>query len=333
MTTLPFFRKEVLEHTQHRHLGRVFLNVPFPNSRFVAIWSIFILLGLILLLNEEYVEQWSLRGVVDAAGGVSHVYAASPGVVKKIQLKEGAHVRDGEILLVIDTHADEGTRAQSKKIQDTFKARLQIMRQTLHKKQQFLEKLRPLLQKKYIAKSFFDQKAEEIGLLKNQIHTLEADEARFYQTKTLFIKSPIAGVVSSVMVHVGQHVSQDKPLFSVLPENPNYVAQLYVPVQKAGFLKPNDDLFLHYDAYPYRRFGSGKAIVTSISQTVLTDKEENKLFEIHQPYYKATANLNALVIGQGHALYPIHQGMTFDAVATGERRKIWQWLLGVGGRA
>lgn len=330
MTALSFFRKEVLEEASYRNLGGILLNTPVPNLRFTLFWSVLILILLSVFLNQDYTEQWTLKGFINAKGGVTHVYASKPGVIQVSYVQQGKQVQRGDTLLIVSTNGDEGTRAQSVKIQQSFEKRLHTMRQALLYKEHFLAQLKPLLKKQYIAKLFFDQKREDIVSLKNQIEVLESEQARFYQSQTSSLKAPITGVISSVMVHIGQHVTVDKPLLTLLPRHPDYVAQLYVPVEKAGFLKEKDALSLHYEAYPYRHFGSGTAEVTSISETVLTDKEEDKLLEIHQPYYKALAKLTASPIGQDKKAYRVYQGMMFEAIATGGRRKIWQWLLAPG---
>ncbi len=327
MTRYSLFRKEAVQHAQYKHLGRVFLNIPWPYRRFSIIWCMVVLTLLCILCNQEYAEKWMLKGFINVKEGVTHTYVLKTGVIEVSHVYDGKLVKRGDVLFVVNTSDSQGSHVHAEKIDQSFKKRLRGMQHELIYKQQFLKRLVPLLKKQYIARELFDQKREEIVVLKNQIHQLESEEAHFYQSQKAYIKAPISGMVSSVMAHVGQHVSPDKPLVSILPEKATYVAQLYVPVEKAGFLKMNDVLALHYDAYPYQRFGAVKAKVTSMSQSILTDKDEDKPLEINQPYYKAVASLETPFIRIHQAQQIVQQGMTFTAVAMGMKRKVWEWLF------
>jgi biotin carboxyl carrier protein len=319
------FRQEAIEHAKHKHLGTVFLNVPLPYQRFSMLWCFVVVVLICFFCNQKYAENWSLKGFINAQEGVRHSYALKSGVIEASYVYVGKSVKRDEVLLVINTD-NEWHPAQVEKMRRSFKKRIQNMQQEKITKQKFLNRLIPLLKKKYVSQTFFDQKQAEVMNVIDQIHQLKMEEIQFNQTKKAYIKAPISGVVSSVMAHVGQHVSSDKPLLSLLPKNVTYVAELYVPVDKAGFLKKNDQLSLHYDAYPYQHFGAVKATVTSISHSILTDKDEDKPIEMNQPYYKAIASLDTPFIKMNQDPICVQQGMTFTAMATGMSRKIWQWL-------
>lgn len=325
MTRRSLFRKEALAHMQYQHLGTVFLNVPLRYQRVGLYWCVGLFALMCIVANQKYTEKWTLKGFINAEEGVIHSFPSEPGVIEASFVSPGKTVRRGEVLFVMNTSGDQGSASQVAKILDSFQKRLDSMRESLIRKQHFLNRLKPLLAKQYIARDFFDQKREEIVVLSNQIHQLEREKIEFNRAKKAYIKAPITGTISSVMGYVGQRMSTEKPLVSILPEHPTYVAELYVPASRAGLLKVNDELSLHYDAYPYQRFGAAKATVISLSQSILTDKDEDKPIEINQPYYKARARLKTPFVE--HAAQAVQQGMTFTAIATGMSRKVWQWLL------
>ena len=327
MTRRSLFRKEALQHTQYKHLGTVFLNVPLSYQRFVILWCAVVLVLVCITGHQKYAEKWAMKGFINAEGGLTHTYALKSGVIQASYAYAGKPVTQGDILFVINTSDGQGSALQAKRIHESFEKRLRAMRQQLIHKVKFLKQLKPLLLKQYIAREFFDQKREEIVALKNQIHQLEREETEFRRAKKAYIKASISGVISSVMAHVGQHVSTEKPLLSILPKDAAYVAELYVPADKAGFLKVSDKLSLHYDAYPYQRFGAAWATVISVSQSVLTDKDEDKALEIKQPYYKAVARLNTPFIQVSGSSLALQQGMTFTAIATGVSQKVWRWIV------
>lgn len=321
MIKLSLFRPEVLFYAKQKQLGSVFINTPLPYVLVTIASSVLIVSLMVFVFLGEFSEKWRVTGYINAAQGVTHAYAKHLGVIKKSYVKQGAPVKRGDTLFIIDI-ADGGYNHSI-----SFKTRAQAIEKELVYKQQYLQKLLPLLHKKYISTMFYDSKRDEILALKNQKHQLELEFMRYKQSRISVIKAPIDGLISSVMAYEGQQTPLDKPLVSLLPINTAYVAELYIPANKAGFLNVHDAISIHYDAYPYQRFGAAKGMIQSLSQTVLTDKEENKPIQIKEPYYKAIATLERpylLVYGKPRLL---QQGMTFTAVVLGSKKKVWQWLL------
>ena len=86
-------------------------------------------------------------------------------------------------------------------------------------------------------------------------------------------------------------------------------------------------MIIRYDAYPYARFGTTKASIREIDQSILTDDEESNPIRIGQPYYKAIAILDKQSVKVYGRDKTIQQGMTLSAVIIGSKRKLWQWIL------
>ncbi|WP_026069578.1 hypothetical protein [Legionella tunisiensis] len=57
-------------------------------------------------------------------------------------------------------------------------------------------------------------------------------------------------------------------------------------------MNKDNKIIIRYDAYPYERFGTYKATIKEISQSIITDDEEEKPILIGEPYYKITAELD-----------------------------------------
>jgi membrane fusion protein len=327
MIKQPLFRPEVLLHAKQKQLGLVFINTPLPYV-FAMAGSVICMLSLIaFVIWGEFSEKWTVTGFVNASEGVTHAYARQRGVIKKSYVKQGVQVKRGDILFILDTADDGLDDTQVTKTEQSLQIRMQALKKALVYKQRYLNKLTPLLHKKYISTTFYDTKRDEILALKSQNHQLEMELIRYKQSRISVIKAPIDGRISSVMGFVGQQAQVDKPLVSILPKNTTYVAQLYIPVNKAGFLNVHDVVTIHYDAYPYQRFGVGTGVIQSLSQTVLTDQEENKPIQIKQPYYKGIATLEKPYLWVYGKPRLIQQGMTFTAVVLGAKKTVWQWIL------
>ena len=80
------------------------------------------------------------------------------------------------------------------------------------------------------------------------------------------IKMPIDGNVDMLQfISTYQFIKQGEPLFSVLPNDNNFVAQLMIPPNGAGKVKINQDVSIKLPSYPYQEFGKIEGKVKSIS--------------------------------------------------------------------
>lgn len=319
------FRKEVLLNQKFKHLGPVFINTP----KFMTgtSWASILILGALvgITIFGTYTEQWAVSGFINASQGVTQTYVKIPSLIQKVYIREGQVVHHGDVLFKLSLEAYRQKQLQRIKI--SYQRKKLLLQTSIKQKQTYLNRLKPLLEKKYIAASFYQSKEDEIVTIKNQIHSLEMEYLQNEALQTAMVRAPIDGTIVNLMAFKGQFVQPDKPLVSILPKDTDYIAQLYIPVQKAGFIQAHHKVAIQYDAFPYRRFGMAKAVIQTISQSVLTDASEEKPILIKQPYYKAIATLNkSYILAYGKPHY-LHQGMTFTAIIEGEKKKLWQWLL------
>lgn len=80
------------------------------------------------------------------------------------------------------------------------------------------------------------------------------------------LTAPVAGLVASRLVEVGQAVQPGQPMLSLLPEGSQLRAQLLVPSAAIGFVKKGDQVLLRYKAHPYQKFGSHIGRVIRVSR-------------------------------------------------------------------
>ena len=125
----------------------------------------------------------------------------------------------------------------------------------------------------------------------------------------------------------GQYTKSAKPLAQIIPVDTEFVAELFIPAKNAGFLNKNNQIFIRYDAYPYEHFGSYQAVIADVSQSIMTDDEEDKPLQIREPYYKVTAKLASQYVRVYGVNKKLQHGMTLSAVIAGSKRKVWQWIL------
>ena len=327
MRQSSLFRPEVLAFAKHKQFGEVFINTPMHHTLLTVGCGFVVLCLLGCVMFAEFSEKCRVTGYVNFTQGVARAYAPRQGVIVKCYVTQGDRVKRGDPLFLMDTSLDGADTAHSKNMLIPLQNRKRALEHDLANKQEHLRALKPLLERKYIALNDYQVKSDEIVALKNQRNLLAMEIIRYQQSRAYLIRAPRAGMVSNVMFHVGQYTQPGKPLLSILPVDATLIAELYVPVVKSGFINPHDPIMIHYDAYPYQRFGAAKGTIQSISKTILTDAEEDKPIRVNQPYYKVIAQLDKHTVMAYGKPRQIQQGMTFSAVMIGSKKKLWQWIL------
>ena len=216
---------------------------------------------------------------------------------------------------------------QDNNVLSQLKKRKEAYKNEIDYKLNQLNRLKKLLEKKYISLDSFNQKHEEIVSLKNSLNMVDMDLIKYKQSRSYIIKSPITGTIASITYKPGQYINSAKPVLKILPLNSALEVELFVPIRKSGFIHKNSNVIIRYDAYPYERFGAYKAVIKDISQSILTDEEEDKPIKIREPYYKVTALLESESVLLYGKKVRVQDGMTITGIVLGSKRKVWQWIL------
>ena len=106
--------------------------------------------------------------------------------------------------------------------------------------------------------------------------------------RSIILRAPEAGTVSTMVVDPGQAVQAGESVISVMPAGSMLRAQLLVPSRLIGFIRPGSRLNLRYAAFPYQEFGQYQGIVTSISRSALTPTQVAELTQerTKKPLYR-----------------------------------------------
>lgn len=143
------------------------------------------------------------------------------------------------------------------------------------------------------------------------------------------LRAPTDGIVSTLLVKHGQSVSAGQPLLSVLPKGSKLEAQLLVPSNTIGFVKPGSKVVMRYQAFPYQEFGQQYGHVVSVSRSALSNGEIATLTGRRSPQslYLVLVALNQQTIkayGKSNTLLP---GMAINANIMLHRRSLWQLVF------
>lgn len=110
----------------------------------------------------------------------------------------------------------------------------------------------------------------------------------------------------------------------IVPTGAKLRAELAVPSAAIGFIKPDQEVRLAIDAFPYQRFGTVKGKVTTVATSAIAAHGPNGT---SVPVYPVTVMLDTssvLAYGRKEQLV---SGMTLTARIVTERQSLLEWLF------
>ena len=405
----PLFRPEVMQARRGGWLGGIVLAQP------IATWVLTtaaaaIALGIMLfLLLGTYTQRARAGGYLVSTRGLATVTAPVTGVVRQLQLHEGAATREGQPLALIavpgatpvsgDTAAalersiarhrgslhdasdaqDQQLRAQrsglSLQLVNAERELTQIEAEIATRQQQVtiasetLQRMDQLRAAAYVsdlqtkqqeaivldgraAMQALQRQASGVRRLQAQLRQqqqeasaqrsllsagltrdlaeLEREHIQTQATSQYLVSAPVAGVVASQSVKVGQTVQVGQPILTLLPGDGRLEAELLVPSRSIGFVNPGDRVLLRYDAYPYQKFGHHLGRVARITRSALEPGELGALAAPPAPgeaLYRVVIELERQSVTAYGKTEPLKPGMRLEADILGERRRLIEWVL------
>lgn len=311
-------------HSSSKIYGSVSTNLPLPSPYVTGGLGILIICFIVCGLNTDFAEKYTVQGYLNTKLGATLVYASRPGVIGRSFVVAGQQVNAGSALFLIHTATDKNAFLAEQTVLTTRLARIA---KKIQEKTQYLHTIKPLLTTHHLSVSAYQTYRDQLSDLEAQRHDIQLAMIHHQQERAYLVRAPMSGLISNLEAHQGQTIILTHPLLTLLPDDSELIAQLYVPVAKSGFLQVGDRVALRYDAYPYQHFGIANAYIQSISQSIMRDQDEEKPIKIGEPYYKVLARLERQDIVFSDRKHPLKQGMTCTAVITGVHRKFWQWLF------
>lgn len=166
----------------------------------------------------------------------------------------------------------------------------------------------------------------------------------------LTITAPQAGQVSALTLGPGQPVQAGQTLLSLVPtaaaasagsggsmaEHPATLqAQLFAPSRTAGFVRPGQEVWLRYAAFPYQKFGMARGEVLAVSRSPIAPQDLPtgqgqallSAAQANEPMYRITVRLPAQSVTTYGRPTALAAGMGLDAAVRQDSRKVWEWML------
>ena len=169
----------------------------------------------IVSTEETWPTTLNAIGTVAAVQGVT-VSADLPGTVDHISFESGARVRQGEVLVQLDTRQE---RAQLAAVE----AQRELARLNF-------DRMRGLLDERVISRAEYDRAMAE----QKQTNAQSGEIGATIERKT--IRAPFSGVLGIRQVNLGQYLAAGDPIVVLQSLNPIYV-NFGVPQQDAGKLR------------------------------------------------------------------------------------------------
>ncbi|MEZ8021079.1 HlyD family secretion protein [Vibrio splendidus] len=167
--------------------------------------------------------------------------------------------------------------------------------------------------------------------LDRQLEAMTQSKVEFLYQSDSQVRSPIKGVVASILAEEGHSVVNDQPLLILVPESEKAFVELYAPSRSIGFMKVGQKVRLRFDAFPYEKFGVQTGMITSVSKSsvapemianrrLIKNNEVEGLYQIKVELSKPTIT----VYGREESLV---SGMTVVGDIELDTRKIYEWIL------
>lgn len=168
--------------------------------------------------------------------------------------------------------------------------------------------------------------------LRRQLSQVEQSLDQNEATRVGAFRAPSSGVVSSVTVKEGGSVVPGEVLLSIVPEGSPLQAQLLVPSQSVGFIRPGSEVALHYQSFPYQKFGLHTGVVRSVSRSALSPSEVGLLLGgaaavPTEPLYLVRVEPKAQSVMAYGRNEPLRPGMSLEADVLLDRRRVVEWIF------
>jgi len=141
------------------------------------------------------------------------------------------------------------------------------------------------------------------------------------------IHAPISGTIETLEVQAGNMIYPQQMIASILAEDAELFAEVYIPSRAIGFIMPKQSVRIMYSAFPHQRFGAAKGEVLEVSNSILRPEEIPSGFGLEEPAYKVRIQLDAQSMSGFGEVLPLRPGMALRAEIILEERSFLQWVL------
>ncbi|HEV8337143.1 MAG TPA: efflux RND transporter periplasmic adaptor subunit [Candidatus Polarisedimenticolia bacterium] len=234
--------------------------------------------------QDSWRRQLSAIGTVAAVQGVT-VSADLPGIVEKILFESGGRVREGDVLVLLDTKQEQAQLASAE-------ARRELARLSL-------ERIRGLREKGVSSQSEFDTATAESAQAEASVREIRATINR----KT--IRAPFSGVLGIRTVNVGEYLKSGQPVVPLQALDPIYV-NFNVPQQDLRRLSAGSEVRVSADGERDTEIAGRITAIDSVVDESTRNVKIQAVFSNPQLKLRPGMFVNSEVtLGEGDTVIPI----------------------------
>jgi membrane fusion protein len=175
--------------------------------------------------------------------------------------------------------------------------------------------------------------SDEIDTLKSKIVAIDEKLANTEARRSIEIRAPEAGTVTSIVRYPGQIVGPNAPLLKIVPRDATMHAELLAPSSAIGFIHRGDRVLLRYSAFPYQKFGEHWGTVVSVARAALSSDEVDSLLAgappLNQtgPFYRVIVEPDSQFVRVHGQECALPASMQVQSYALLDRRPLYEWIL------
>lgn len=167
------------------------------------------------------------------------------------------------------------------------------------------------------------------SVIQRNIASIEQSLLENESQRSSVIVAPRDGAISGLVIDVGQAVTAGQRLLSIIPADTPLLAELWVPGQAVGMLKPGQQVALRYHAFPYQDFGLHYAEIIEIAGSTTTPEriQTSTGLDLKTPAYRVLASLEQQSVAAAQGQLNLRANMTLDADLLQQRQRLYKMLL------
>ncbi|MDQ6703615.1 MAG: HlyD family secretion protein [Pseudomonadota bacterium] len=205
-------------------------------------------------------------------------------------------------------------------------------------KQNYLQTEGRIAQAKATLADLDNKTQQSLNEIDQNILTVEQQIAENEAQQSIYVLAPADGILTALLVHVGQGVDPNTTLVTVLPSSGTMEAHLFVDSSAIAILRVGAPVLLRYAAFPFQKFGLYKGTVTEITlapvsqdtsqsgapsgtaEGIRSASEKGSLYRVvvtpQLPYVLAEGKQQKL-----------EAGMRVEASIALDRRHLYEWVF------
>ncbi|MBV6320618.1 HlyD family secretion protein [Duganella violaceipulchra] len=176
------------------------------------------------------------------------------------------------------------------------------------------------------------QQAKELAAIERSIEATKQEFIESESRRQEVVTAPVSGTVTVITAEAGQSVDPSRPLVSIVPDNSQLEARLFVGSKSVGFIRNGDTVKLRYQAFPYQKFGHAQGTVLSVSRAAAPSGELGGVGNLpgvspSEPLYAVRVCLERQDVLAYGKREPLVTGMQVDADILQSARHLHEWVL------